>query len=576
MIFRNQYAHFRAVVAARISGVCGRGFIVLLITVAVAGAIVARAAVLRAVVPHTIDNKPGALDLLGPSVPPQATAEQASEILKPHGTTAVTGGSKPIPTTDGTTVQLGDAWWVYAYGDWIRVGKPIPGHAYAGFEVWGGGRLTDVIDSLRREFKSDRSHHVKAALARGLNPKLLVPGDVELLQRIADAESYGQVACVSTYDNQVVSFGLRQWTLGSGRLQNLIRENASSFAKYGIRLSVPTGADDGCWTIAGRRVQRIDGVQSPEELTGPYWTAKFFKANLDPAIISYTIRLAARELYQDSTGAATGLNAALSMSPLFHRSARARALIAELENNRPGYTPAVVSATIAEAKQQPHLDDDQLVRILVQDIARPYEEEFTRKAMAAAGDPDDTVVRLAAAKAAGDHFAGNWMGSVLGMSGFSLGEEICQVRLAREAAAQPAFVASGGPAPATGTSLTPAIAPAPGPPASAPKVAAHALAKSIAPATVRDAAIRAAGAADAARAADLNKEAERLATRQAEIQAEADNRLAQRRAAAREAIRKTMEQQLSTAGVVAPHMSVPAPDLNNDPDSSSTPTQLGK
>lgn len=306
------------------------------------------------------------------------------------------------PELEGTSLLVNDRWWAFATGQWVYVGKPVSGHTYPGFELNGGGRLTDSVAALFKLFRMDRHHHIRLAAARGLNPKSVSSQDIDTLQRVADAETGGQAGGVSTYDGQVVSFGLSQWTLGSGRLQDLISTNSSLFARYGIATDMASGwrTDPArFWNIGSSVVPRIAGVQSPTELTGPYWSAKFFQASLDPAIIGACIKLAVREL-NGGWGPGRGLGYAMDALPWLRQSNRARGLLAELENNRPAYLTGVVLATANGTANNPLLSENDRLVILMQNMARPYEDEFARRS----GD---------GARAAGERFAAKIMGDVL-------------------------------------------------------------------------------------------------------------------------------------------------------------------
>ncbi|MDQ2733335.1 MAG: hypothetical protein M3Y56_16930 [Armatimonadota bacterium] len=308
------------------------------------------------------------------------------------------------PGLEGSSLLVNDRWWAFAAGRWVYVGKPVSGHTYPGFDLSGGGRLSDCVAALFKLFRTDRHHHIKLAVARGLNPKSISTQDIDTLQHVADAETGGQACGVSTYDGQVVSFGLSQWTLGSGRLQDLIDANRLLFARYGIATDMGPGwRNDPArgWTVGSNVVPRILGVQTPAELTSPYWTAKFFQASLDSAILCACIRLAVKEL-NHGWGPAQGLGYAKNALPWLTASSRARGLLAELENNRPAYLTGVVIATANGTENNPLLGENDHLVILMQNMARPYEDEFARRS----GE---------GARPAGQRFAAKIMADVLHM-----------------------------------------------------------------------------------------------------------------------------------------------------------------
>jgi len=268
--------------------------------------------------------------------------------VKSHGYTGFVEHRTDVathPPGAGSVLRLGrgDRWIVSDGSAWIDMTGQ---HVGKGFELAGGGRVEDKLRAL--------------AAAK----KITVSNDeIELMQRISEVESGGQLEDINTYDSDVVSLGFIQYTL-AGQLQELIEMAPQAFARYGIQLGPTTTLKR---SIGNVRVKGIQGVKDLQELRGLEWVVKFFLAGLDPDVIAAQVKKAQDEfaaVEHDHLGAVSGM-------PLFQRP-RVKAIIFELNNNRPAYVGATVSRTAAEAKKHPAWTEDDLVA----EMQSVMEDEF--------------------------------------------------------------------------------------------------------------------------------------------------------------------------------------------------------
>lgn len=238
------------------------------------------------------------------------------------------------PPGAGSVLRLGrgDKWIVSDGSTWVDM---TGHHVKKGFEIAGGGRVDDKLRAL------------SAA------KKITVTADeIELMQRISEVESGGHLEDINTYDSDAVSLGFIQYTL-AGSLQELIEMAPDAFARYGIRLGPETTLKR---SIGNVRVKGIQGVKDLQDLRSLEWAVKFFLAGLDPDVIAAQVKKAQAEfaaVAHDHLGAVSGM-------PLF-QTPRVKAIIFELNNNRPAYVAATVRKTAAEAKKHPAWTEDDFV-----------------------------------------------------------------------------------------------------------------------------------------------------------------------------------------------------------------------
>jgi LAS superfamily LD-carboxypeptidase LdcB len=224
----------------------------------------------------------------------------------------------------------------------VRIARHDPGYA-----AYGGGRLDD---SLRR---------LVASGALTISER-----DIDTLQRIADVESSGLTNAMNSYDSAVMSIGFKQWTLRYDELQDLIARAPEAFARHGIRLAAQDTYDFG---PKQKRPRAIDGVPDKETLRNEDWGRRFFLAALEPEAVA----AAARKALDDIAKLERNVRKNWGWSPHFD-SARGRALLVELDNNRPAYRKEVVPRTLARAAQQPGLDEERFLAIFVEEIVAAY------------------------------------------------------------------------------------------------------------------------------------------------------------------------------------------------------------
>jgi uncharacterized protein YcbK (DUF882 family) len=214
-----------------------------------------------------------------------------------------------------------------------------------GYAAYGGGRLTDA---LRR-------------LGLGITER-----DLETLQRIADVESSGLANAVNSWDSAIMSAAFKQWTLRWGELQDLIRRAPEAFARHGIRL-----APSLTYTFrskGAKPVPAIDGVPDPQALRSEDWARRFYLAALEPEALA----AAARKALEDIAGLEQRVRTQYGWSPHLE-SPRGRALLAELDNNRPAYVKAVVQQTLALARERPDIDENGFLERFISQIVAAYE-----------------------------------------------------------------------------------------------------------------------------------------------------------------------------------------------------------
>ena len=97
----------------------------------------------------------------------------------------------------------------------------------------------------------------------------------------------------------------------------------------------------------------IEGVKDLQELRGIEWATRFFRAGLDSDVIAAQVKMAQAEFAQ----LAKDLIGSVSGDAMF-QTARVKAIIFELNNNRPAYVSATVRKTAAEHKKHPTWTED--------------------------------------------------------------------------------------------------------------------------------------------------------------------------------------------------------------------------
>jgi hypothetical protein len=258
--------------------------------------------------------------------------------------------AKRVPAA-GSVLRVGKgrSWLVSDGSKWIDMtGRQVK----KGYELAGGGRVDDTLRALNAA------------------KKISVTGDeIDLMQRLSEVESSGFANVINTWDSDVVSLGFMQYTL-AGSLQELIAAAPDAFARYGIKLSKSK-----LKIKSGVEATGIEGVSDAKELRGLEWATRFFRAGLDPDVIAAQVKLAQAEFAQltkDKLGSVSG--------DAMFQTGRVKAIIFELNNNRPAYVSATVRKTAAEHKKHPAWTEDDFVAALQSVMEQEYVDHNTKGA----------------------------------------------------------------------------------------------------------------------------------------------------------------------------------------------------
>jgi hypothetical protein len=239
--------------------------------------------------------------------------------------------AKHVPAV-GSVLRVGKgrSWLVSDGSKWIDMsGRQVK----KGYELAGGGRVDDTLRALNAA------------------KKITVTADeIDLMQRLSEVESSGYANVINTWDSDVVSLGFMQYTL-AGSLQELIAAAPDAFARYGIKLSKTK-----LKIKSGVEATGIEGVSAAKELRGLEWATRFFRAGLDPDVIAAQVKLAQAEFAKLTKDKLSGVS-----GDAMFQTGRVKAIIFELNNNRPAYVSATVRKTAAEHKKHPAWTEDDFV-----------------------------------------------------------------------------------------------------------------------------------------------------------------------------------------------------------------------
>lgn len=203
------------------------------------------------------------------------------------------------------------------------------------------------------------SESIRRLTARGLLTGVAAR-DIDTLQRVADVESRGLSAAINTWDNAVVSAGFKQWTLKWGELQDLIKRASGAFAKHGISLDPANTYRIG----DAEPVPAIAGVRDPRELRSAEWSTRFFTASLEDEAIAAAVTKA----LEDIGKLERKIRSRHGWAPPFD-TPRGRALLVQLDNNRPAYIKVVVPRVLQRASGA---DTESFLRVMVDEIIKVY------------------------------------------------------------------------------------------------------------------------------------------------------------------------------------------------------------
>ena len=250
--------------------------------------------------------------------------------------------AKHVPAA-GSVLRVGKgrSWLVSDGSKWIDMsGRQVK----KGYELAGGGRVDDTLRALNAAKKIS-----------------VTADEIDLMQRLSEVESSGYANVINTWDSDVVSLGFMQYTL-AGSLQELIAAAPDAFARYGIKLSKTK-----LKIKSGVEATGIEGVSDAKELRGLEWATRFFRAGLDPDVIAAQVKMAQAEfakLTKDKLGSVSG--------DAMFQTGRVKAIIFELNNNRPAYVSATVRKTAAEHKKHPAWTEDDFVAGLQSVMEQEY------------------------------------------------------------------------------------------------------------------------------------------------------------------------------------------------------------
>ena len=179
----------------------------------------------------------------------------------------------------------------------------------------------------------------------------------EINVMIAVAENEGNLDAVNTWDNAFLSFGLFQWTTGTGSgpgelpalLARIKDENRDLFDKYCVQhgldvTDVTPGQAYGYFSFRGSR------IKSPEakvQLREPAWAFNFWLAGQDLAVQAMEIKHALGRLDQFYDSDSFRVDNKYRVSDLV-TSEYGVGLILDNHVNRPGYVKACLSKALTQ------------------------------------------------------------------------------------------------------------------------------------------------------------------------------------------------------------------------------------
>lgn len=226
-----------------------------------------------------------------------------------------------------------------------------------GVARYSGERLLDRL----REMKERRTLQVGG--------KELPVGDDELfvLESVAKVETGGGVNALNTWDDMIVSLGFKQVTLVHGSLYKVIEMAPEAFAKHGIVVG------GGSWTVptkyGPKKIPRIEGAATPDELRWEPWASRFYDAGMEDAVVAAVVHYTLGDIakFEKKVDRASGGKQSPWMS-----DPTARAWLVETYNNRPAYGVEAAKATNAATVGQ-DLSRDAFLDILAAQIIGAYD-----------------------------------------------------------------------------------------------------------------------------------------------------------------------------------------------------------
>jgi uncharacterized protein YcbK (DUF882 family) len=239
-----------------------------------------------------------------------------------------------------------------------RVAAPASDSAFkrtrGGYARYSGGRLDDRLRALRSAGRLS-----------------ITDDEIDLLQRMANVESGGYVQAINSWDNMYMSMGFEQLTVGWGSMQELIRDAAAAFRRYGIEVE-PTRTYRLGPADRPRQMPAIVGAAAPADLRSLEWAKRFWAAGLDDDVIIAEVERSrrrtaeAKRRMQDKVG--NGFLRYYDDSPVL------RALLREGWNNRPAYVYAALDRALKHAGQSGGVTTERFLELTSQALIEVYQQ----------------------------------------------------------------------------------------------------------------------------------------------------------------------------------------------------------
>ncbi len=239
--------------------------------------------------------------------------------------------------------------WVKHDGNWNKLTqtKKIAGQSQ-GYTKSGGGAVRERLTELT------------------VAGRLRLTGDeIAAFAAVAEVETGGQIGCVQTYDDQVLSVGFKQVVLGHGSLEKVMEAAPSGFAKHGLALDRSKRYAHPKW---GNNPHQIEGCEVLQELRSPEWAIKFYHASMEPDVIAAICDVALPELRRVERTTAAKRD---EVQHDFFDDLVAKSWLLEVYNNRPAFMKKVVD----RASLSPALTRDAFLDLLANAIMDTYETE---------------------------------------------------------------------------------------------------------------------------------------------------------------------------------------------------------
>jgi len=178
---------------------------------------------------------------------------------------------------------------------------------------------------------------------------------------LATSENEGNLDAINTWDNQVLSFGMFQWTLGGedgqGELAALLKvmknTQPDSFQKFfgslGVDISPDTGDTTGFLSLKGNKVNT---AAKKEAFRSNLWALNFALAGKEPTLCAAQVLHAINRFNRFYFNPLPNFEG-LSINQILS-SEYAASLLLDQHVNRPGHVNDVVAQALDKAGATPH------------------------------------------------------------------------------------------------------------------------------------------------------------------------------------------------------------------------------